>query len=217
MIVTIPANNEECFRIRTFDSTGTRMYLQGNYQLLDKYDHQNNDPYHRSTITNSEPLVVLVLDSNDKQLYESTRQRGANNNNYNAARGSFRVPITANQKYWLCLQNVMPGDRAHPDGLSRSVGLSHQVISYEDVLIETSTFGETWINLALSIQSNMIQLLDHQDYVKVQEANQRIMVEETFSQILAWNFAQALVVVVIAAGQVFVVRRFVEKKPRMIL
>ena len=71
---------------------------------------------------------------------------------------------------------------------------------------------EKILNLADQLEERMESLLDHQEYIKNREADHRHIVESTFTMVMRWTVLEALILISIAAMQVYYLKRFFETK-----
>jgi len=200
LVLTIEAYDEECFLIRPPQDDIPRV-LAGSYELISDES------------LSAEPLLVYIQDaSTDNLVFESNNQ----------VRESFEIQLQS-KRYWICIQNSKFGpnhvgeEPEHQDGLTRQVGLHYRVVTSLD---NSSSEGEAlvvtksreWRDQSRRLEQTMTELVNHHDYIKVREANHRIVTEKTFNAVLLWTVLEAMVVVGVAAGQVLYFRRYLEKK-----
>jgi hypothetical protein len=202
--LTIPPYEEECYLLRTPSNMKASMkLLTGDYELI-----------HADDIS-ADPLLVYVMenasDGSGKIVWRSTP--GSWN-------GSFRVPIKKGKSYWMCLQNSSHApDNAgeepeHPDHLTRQIGFSYRVEPIVERLgpVLTREKRDEWMDHSAAVANELKTLVNHQDYMRMREADHRSLVEQTFSDVMTWTLAEASMVVFVAAGQVLYLRRFLEQK-----
>mmetsp|Transcript_12585 Transcript_12585/g.18348 ORF Transcript_12585/g.18348 Transcript_12585/m.18348 type:complete len:246 (-) Transcript_12585:121-858(-) len=68
------------------------------------------------------------------------------------------------------------------------------------------------MELSDKLIEKMYLLGDHQEFIKNREASHRHVVEETFTLVMKWTVFEALVLVIVATGQVTYLKRFFETK-----
>lgn len=212
VIFSIPPHQEECVIIRNAASKqgAPTRYLEGNFEQIDDKQYMG-----------AGPLVVFIMDGKqEKQLY-SSKQKSS---------GSFRVALPGSndetKKYWLCIQNHnddlvaeddSPDDDKSHDGHTRTVGVSYtvtedlmQASSFEQVQVSEHT--NQWLEKAGAIRTQIKNLMNHHEYMRVREAAHRQVTENTFAEILKWSLVEAMIVLSVAAGQVFYFRHYLERK-----
>jgi emp24/gp25L/p24 family/GOLD len=214
-VLTVPPLEEECFIIRSHAQR--KSTLTGNFDLLD------------DTLP-SEPVTVVILDTKTQRMrYRSPRL---------ATEGTFTIQLDASQRMALCVQNGVrksylhrPGgyhhrrpnandveDSSKPpphiDGFDRSVGLEWQVEARNEAL-ELQSQTSKLFNGAMGLKQRLRDLMSHQEYIKAREGKHRKVTEQTFSQLLVWVIIEALLLILMAIGQVLYFRRFLEKRRMM--
>ena len=178
--------------------------LSGNYELLDQR-------------LSAEPLLVYVM-LDVKTVWHSTP---------NTPYDRFTVPLQRNKRYWVCLQNSSHGpntegeEQEHPDHKERVVGFTYRVHSRQkkktvstELTQEQEEKFYDWLDAAEDITDDLNDYVDHFSYAKRREADHRALVERTFSACLTWTMLEVSCVIVMALGQVFVYRQFLEKKQK---
>ena len=173
------ASDEECFQIRSSE----RRLLQGTFELVASQHDESS-----ISESNDRSLNVLILDYQDKALFESK----------SVAKDSFRVELASTEHaYWICFQNVAVDEQLPP----QTVKVSYQLrpIAYQEapVFVETSPFAEEWMQLAGGVSQGMEKLQDFYAYIKTREAQHRAVHEDTFSYIVAWSLAELLLVLAV--------------------
>jgi hypothetical protein len=215
-ILTIAPEDEECFLIRTPASwEGKEPLLVGDYELIDDHQYEAN------------PLLVYVMRNDDTVLYQSDASR---------PRDSFHVPLAASTRYWMCLQNSLhhplpsaqqqqqqgdaDGDSTdHPDHLPRQVGFHYQIVlgklrrDRATSLVDAHEQSAVWMQYAGTLDQQLGDLVRHHEYMRVRESQHRNVTEKTFTEVLVWTLAEAGCVFLVALGQVWYFRRFLEKRP----
>jgi hypothetical protein len=212
-VLTVPPLEEECFIIRSHAQR--KSTLTGNFDLLD-----DNLP--------SDPITVVILDTKTQRMrYRSPRL---------ATEGTFNIQLDASQRMALCVQNGVrksylhrPGGyhhrrsndvednnkpQPHLDGFDRSVGLEWQVEARNEAL-ELQSQTSKLFNGAMGLRQRLRDLMSHQEYIKAREGKHRKVTEQTFTQLLVWVIVEAILVILMAIGQVLYLRRFLEKRRMM--
>ena len=196
---------DECFLRHTPKTTEARLFISGNYEMGDE------------TNLSAEPILVYVMDGTTDEILFQSRP--------GMQRGNFRAAVHPSQKYWLCVQNSAHGpnseeDGEHPDHQPRTVGFRYRLemvsdASVGDPLDPHAQKLSTWLVHAGGVNRELQVLMDHFAFSKRREADQREMVESTFSEIMTWTVVEALAVCGVALGQVFYFRMFLEMKRYM--
>jgi hypothetical protein len=213
-IFKIGPYEEICLLVRAISSTSgtdtgqqdqqiisSTKILSGNYEMLDPR-------------ISAEFLLVYVMQG-DTVVWHSKP---------NAPYDRFHIPLQDHQRYWICLQNSMHGplsegheEAHHADGIVRYVGFNYRVhVSSRPVSVSLSQQEEEkfydWLDKSNDITDGLSDFQDHFNYIKAKEAEQRSLVEATFSACLTWTFLEAAMVVCMALGQVLFYRRYLEKQ-----
>jgi hypothetical protein len=203
-ILTIAPYEEECFLIRTHSwKKGEIRLLHGHYQIL-------SDPADRTPDT----VHMFVMNDEDTVFFQS--QQGKINDQY-------QIAVGPNQKYWLCVQNDsyhhygdmdMPQDK-HPDDKDRVVGFGYRIQTMAQKAADATELDShvtQWGQISNDMMVASQHLEQHFEYMRVREINHRATVEKTFSDIFKSALMEAIMVAVVAVGQVFYFRRFLETK-----
>jgi emp24/gp25L/p24 family/GOLD len=208
-IVTVDPYDDSCFLVKVPTSTEKPKILVGDYELLD---------YSSSREISAEPLLVYVMENgrNGKEKISWRSSPGA-------AKGAFRVPMKRTASgYWICLQNsnhapdnTEPEDE-HPDHIARMVGFEFRV---ENMILDikpapiifTADHGDEWRDRSHEVQQELRSMENHRSYMRMREADHRVLVEKTFVSTLTWTLTEAVVVIAMAVGQILYFRRFLEK------
>jgi hypothetical protein len=219
-IVDVDPYDEECYRIRTpkttvavgvggnVDPAGNLRLLSGDYELV----AESGGP------VSAEPLLVYIMEANEKEkiVWRSVGQMS----------GTFRVGVKAGGfGYWFCIQNsshapdAKGNEAEHPDHKRRLVGFSLNLTPFAandqkpaPLAIFTADHHWDWMEKASLVQSELLALTHHHDYLRMREAAHRVVVEATFSGVLFWTIVEATLVICLAIGQVMYFRNFLEKK-----
>lgn len=201
---TIAPYDEECFLFRAPTAFKSVKMLTGNFELVEDGGGGRN----------ADPLLVYVMEASQSQaiLYRSVPGEPT---------GSFRVPVHPGSGYWMCLQNSAHApdnqeqEQEHPDHKARMVGFTYTVQEiYEKPapLAFTEENTEEWLEKSTLVESELRTLVNHHEYMQMRESKHRFVVEQTFSALLFWSVAEALLVILGAVGQVMYFRRFLERK-----
>ncbi|OEU16031.1 hypothetical protein FRACYDRAFT_238615 [Fragilariopsis cylindrus CCMP1102] len=191
-IVSIPAKDEECYLISSPPGSagGT---LNGNFDHLDE-------------VIDSEPLSVVIIDSNEEHVLFRSRRR--------ATEGVFRVNLKPDQKVNLSGRGrKSPSGRSH-DGLERTVGFEYTVEG-KDEKSEIHTQNEKNTKAAAELHKQIHNLINHFSFMKLRESKHREVVETTFTQLMWWVILEAIFVVLVACAQIMYFRNFLERRRYM--
>lgn len=202
---TLAPYDDECFLMHTPKNADLKLFVSGSFEMLDA----------GSEGLSTEPILFYLMDgTTDEIKYQSKPGTG---------RGNFRVRVQPSQKYWLCVQNNSRGpedeDAEHPDHRPRTVGLKYYLdmsaTPQVDPLDPHNQKLETWMQSSAEVLGELTGLNDHFAYMKTREAEQRETMESTFTATMTWTVFEAAMVCVVAIGQVFYLRSFLEKKRYM--
>jgi len=199
---TIPPYDEECFLFRTPTTLKSLKMLVGNYELVEDDG------------VNADPLLVYIMEASQTQtiLYRSTPGEPT---------GSFRVPVKPGHGYWMCLQNSAHApdnqdtEPEHPDHKTRLVGFTYRLQELHEKpapLAFTEENKDEWMEKSMQVENEIKTLVNHHEYLQMREAKHRFVVEQTFSSLMFWSLAEAMLVILGAVGQVMYFRRFLEQK-----
>ena len=184
--VTVPYNDEDCFVARM--PKEQRMMISGTYDILDDL--------------NADPVKLVILSEELHILWKSPM---------GASQGSYSLQQPGAARLYVCVQNGMDDNAGQPARgqvqESRRVGLQ--------VRVRPAAATSSVAGAVADLQNKLWNLKDHHDYMRAREAVHRHVTEETFSQVMRWNLAEAVCVVIISLTQVMYFRRFFEKKRYM--
>mmetsp|Transcript_34672 Transcript_34672/g.75879 ORF Transcript_34672/g.75879 Transcript_34672/m.75879 type:complete len:281 (-) Transcript_34672:113-955(-) len=213
--------SEECFIARTPKQPAGRYVVSGNYDLLDDG-------------TSARPLSVVLYDSKMKAVYKS--RFGKSEDSFSVVgkagqryelciQNGLGVPPAGGG---MARSEGMDDDDAYTnprkDGQNRKVGWALRVRQYsqwvkdkdaEDVTkekTESEKKAEGLLELGNELLDSMETLMDHQAYLREREADHRALAESAFSLVLLWTVAEAAVLFVVAGGQIYYLRRFIERR-----
>lgn len=188
--------------------------------------------------TSARPLSVVLYNNKMKPVYQSRFGRSEDTfsvastagerfqlcikNGYGRAQGVSRMARS---------EGMDDDDGAQStarDGLDRRVGWALRVRSAEAYAqwmkearsndnsekekSESEKKAEGLLELGNELIESLETMADHQAYLREREAAHRVMAESTFGLVLLWTVAEAIVLMVVAGGQIFYLRRFVEKR-----
>lgn len=203
-VLNIAPYEEECFLIRTHNwKKGQVRLLQGHYHIISDPSDRTPDAVH-----------VFVMDEHEKVYFQSTTGKISD---------VYQVAVGPNQKYWICIQNdawhhygLKEMDQSkHPDDKDREVGFGYRIqtmVKKASDVIDLDQHSTTWSQIAADLHLSTEHLMEHYQYMRIKEARHREVVEKTFSDIFLGSVAEAVMTLVVALGQVFYLRRFLEKK-----
>jgi emp24/gp25L/p24 family/GOLD len=209
-IVTMDPYEDACFLYRG-PSTAKSSFgkvLAGDYELFG--DTRTGDK------VSAQPLLVYIMENSKQEGIVWRSQPGASH-------GTFRIPMSQNIGYWFCVQNSdhgpdnMEPEGEHPDHIARTVGFEVRVESMVPSVkpvpaLFTTDHSDEWQARSDEVQEELRAMMHHRDYMRIREADHRALVEKTFASTLTWTLMEAVVVVVMAIGQIFYFRRFLERK-----
>jgi len=197
-IVKVQPYDEQCYLV----SPSTHSTIYGDFEMLDDDLSAN-------------PLSVLVTDVHySRTLFRSRTY---------ARKGSFKIDADPREKIYICIQNglITAGDktvqrqgRKKSDGMPRTVGLDFSVVE-RDIHDEIHKSHSKILSKAVMLSRELTRLQNHHEYMRAREAKHRDVVEYTFSKLLGWALVQASGVIIIAVGQIFYLRRFLERRRYM--
>jgi hypothetical protein len=203
-ILTIAPYEEECFLIRTHAwKKGEVRLLQGHYQIL-------SDPAERT------PNVVHMFVMDDKETVFFQSEQGKIGD-------SFQIAVGPKQKFWLCVQNdpyhhygdIQMAQDKHPDDKDRQVGFGYRIQTMAQKAADATALDShvvQWSQISNDMQLATQHLMQHFEYMRIRESDHRTVVEKTFSDVFMGALLEAAMVLVVAVGQVFYFRRFLETK-----
>ena len=224
--VVVNDGTEECFVTRT-PKEGGRYIVSGNYDLLD-----DGVP--------SGPLSVALYNHKMKSVYQSRFGRSEDTFSVVSTAGE-RFMLCIKNGFGLHKGRLARSDgemddddeTGGRDGLDRTVGWALRVRSVDahaqwmrekdgkttgdaDNRNKEKSESEKKAEALLELGGDLIDALenmaDHQSYLREREAAHRVLAEETFSAVLFWTIVEALVLASVAGGQIFYLRRFIEKR-----
>ena len=141
-----------------------------------------------------------------------------------ATEGTFKVNLDAKQRMAICVQNGIrrlrtPSrgtvkDQKHIDDLDRNVGLEF-LVEPRNEHVELKNANSKLMDAATGLRQKLRDLRSHHVYMKSREGKHRRIAEKTFSQLLVWCLMEAVIIVLIAVGQIMYFRRFLEKRRYM--
>ena len=221
--VVVNDGTEECFVTRT-PKEGGRYIVSGNYDLLD-----DGVP--------SGPLSVVLYNHKMKSVYQSRFGRSEDTFSVVSTAGERFMLCIKNgfgqHKGRLARSDGEMDDDddiGGRDGLDRTVGWALRVrsvdahaqwmrekdgVAADDGSREKSESekkAEALLELGGDLIDALDNMADHQSYLREREAAHRALAEETFSAVLFWTVVEALVLASVAGGQIFYLRRFIEKR-----
>jgi len=205
----IPPYDEECYLIRVpqavvADRKGadpSLMMIRGSFEWLDGLEQS------------LEPTSVVVLkDGTETELYRSPPE---------IDHERFSVPARVGSAYLLCAQNgLYHGEDSEYDEQERQVGLRITVepafkSNQDPNKVWQEQGGDKFLDDASNLQQSVQQAVDHVFYMKTRENNHREVAEETFTELLLWVLLEFVLLFVVAGGQIYWLRRFLEKRRQL--
>jgi hypothetical protein len=134
-----------------------------------------------------------------------------------ASEGAFSV--RGSGKYELCIQNGSLGSDdyyAARDGNSREVGFAVRVVpplrGLEDEKVgPDDRLTSNLLEMCATMNRGLQTMLDHQEYMRERENRHTALADTTFHRVVQWTVLEAVVLVLIACGQVLYLKRFFEQ------
>lgn len=221
--ITVPPREEECFVIR---APGKEIStISGNYDMLDDGLSPN-------------PLSVVLYDMSTPRLprpvWKSIRGRSEGIFTYKRARGRHQLCIrngldklpSDNQDRNVGFNiRVTPNTIPVPDGggmIKETTGATlgpnatkEEKEKHERAQEEAKRAHEKTtrvLSLSRELIRKLYDMTDHQAYLRNREGQHRELTEQTFSRIVRWTVLEAVVLVLVAVGQVWYLRKFFETK-----
>lgn len=189
----IDNGEEECFVVRA--PAGESSMISGNFDCLD--DELPPDP-----------IGVILYDNKMTPVWRS--QKGA-------AEGTFSLYGTG--KYELCIQNGNIGSDdyyAPKDGNDREVGFAIHVVppsrGLENEAGPDDRLTSNLLEMSNKLMAGLHTMSDHQEYMKERENKHTILADTTFDRVVQWTMLEAIVLALIACGQVLYLKKFFEQK-----
>lgn len=169
------------------------------------------------------PIGVVLYDPDMKVIWQSRPS---------SSEGSFRFPTSTTTgrraqsahlvglKYQLCIQNGNLGADDYigeQDGLDREVGFALRVSTPRRYLEDSEAGPDDvltahLVEMTRELMEGLETMTDHQEYVREREARHLDLSQSTFRRIVQWTVVEAGVLILIAGGQVYYLRKFFEQK-----
>jgi len=135
-----------------------------------------------------------------------------------SSEGSFSVQGSFG-KYELCIQNGNLGSDdyyATKDGNPREVGFAVRVTTPLRGLEDEKSGPDDsltthLLDMCIKMLAGLQTMADHQEYMRERENHHTILADTTFHRVVQWTVLEAVVLILIATGQVIYLRRFFEK------
>lgn len=185
--------------------------------------------------TSARPLSVVLYDNKMKALYTSRFGKsedtfsvvGKEGERYELCiQNGLGVPPAGGG---MARSEGMDDDDAYTnprkDGQNRNVGWALRVREYSQWVkhkdgeendrkekTESEKKAEGLLELGNELLDSMETLMDHQAYLREREAVHRALAESAFSLVLLWTVAEAAVLFLVAGGQIYYLRRFLERR-----
>jgi len=196
----VQAGDEHCFSVRTLGET--RSIISGNFDILD--DELSPDP-----------VSVSLYDDKFARVWKSFPS------SHEATFSIFGLG-----RYTLCLENGLHVTDEQEeqreetegwDGEPRHIGFSIRTSPLQrgeepDKEGPDNKRTEELLFSTTQLSEGFNTLNDHQDYLKDREAKHRDLMEATFQKIGRWTFFEALILILVAGGQVLYLKKFFEQR-----
>lgn len=241
--VTVNGNQDECYRFRTptsWDKDRKRnpRYLWGNFELMNR-DEAFATPGPFVVFLATDNMETILYRSPGRRSHSGhfDVELEANRVYWFCIANRWINAKTLNSGGEMDdIQEEEDGGDG-PAYQSRTVGFSMDIVTadqfdytdfggIENVL---GDIGETeiskahrdakersskWQRIGSSLTQRLKDMKHHFNYMRTREQHHRSITEQTFTDILLWSLAQAAVVAVVALGQIFFFRRYLERKNR---
>ncbi len=171
------------------------------YDLSGDYDCLDDE-------LSSDPIGVSLYDEKQTPVW---RSRSGD------SEGSFYV--RGSGKFELCIQNGNIGSDDYfgaNDGKSREVGFAVRVTSslrgMEDGKVgPDDRVTSNLLDMCGTLMRGLQTMEDHQEYMRERENRHLTLADATFHRVVQWTVLEAVVLVLIACGQVLYLKRFFEQ------
>lgn len=134
-----------------------------------------------------------------------------------ASEGKFN--LYGSGKYELCIQNGRLGNDdfiAPKDGEEREVGFAIRVEPQSRGLEKEAgpddRLTANLLELSMKLMDGLHNMGDHQEYMRERENKHTILAQMTFDRVVQWTVLEAIVLMLIACGQVLYLRKFFEQR-----
>jgi len=189
--MNIEAGETECVRFYTSTGVGNSNVLVNFEVLEDDLDEEDIDG----------PVRVMVTQHAKKEPLWKIEGMGG------------RTSFESNGLHSLCITNIMEDEDDEVDvGFNIRV---HSLRRTEDAEEDPGPDDELTASLFNGVDGLMEVmhvLLDHQGYMRQRESVHRSTSEATFSRVVRWTIIQVLVVLGVASGQIYYLKKFFETK-----
>ena len=191
--MSVPPATEECLRFMTDHEVHTAIF--GDFELLEDEDDEE-------TFRN---IRVRIL--------ETTRERAEVKweSDVGASEGRFRFEGTGS--YHFCITNGLENEEDEIDIAFnirlRSLRRTESPNEYPGPDDQTTA---DIMKALFEVENNLHTLLDHQGYMREREVVHRDTAEATFARVVNWTIIKVFVVLGVAFGQIWYLKKFFEKK-----
>ena len=135
-----------------------------------------------------------------------------------SSEGSFSVNGSFG-KYELCIQNGNLGSDDYygtKDGNAREVGFAVRVTTplrglEDEKSGPDDSLTSHMLDMCTKMLAGLQTMADHQEYMRERENHHDELTHQTFYRVVQWTVLEAIVLILIASGQVIYLRRFFEK------
>jgi len=180
----------------------------GNYDLLD--DKLSADPL---------SVVAMELDTGKTHYRSPTGQSNSFFSLYNPGTNKPQGNFVPTNRYQICIQNGLI--QQHPnqkhwkrkqDKFDRNVGLNIRVQPKPPTITQMDTASRGMVKHADKMTHTLNFLYNHYENRKFRESYHRSVVESVFTELMLWLIAEAGILIVLAVGQIYYLRRYFNKK-----
>lgn len=192
---TVESGEEECFVVRA--PAGEVSTISGNFDCLD-------DDLEAGVVG------VTLYDEKSTPVWQSYT---------GATEGSFS--LYGSGRFELCIQNGQLGsdDKFYPkDGIAREVGFAIRVAPQSQRGMEDGKAGPDdrltshLLEQSAKLMDGLHTMMDHQEYMRGRENKHSVLAEMTFNRVVQWTVLEAIVLALIACGQVLYLKKFFEQR-----
>ena len=192
--MTVPPSTEECLQFMTDHDVHSAIF--GDFELLEDEDDE----------LKFEQISVKIDESyRMKQPVEKWKS------DIGASEGRFRFEGTGSFNF--CVTNNLEDE---DDNIDIAFNIRLRALRRTESPDEKpGPDDELTANLMESIheiEDSLHVLLDHQGYMREREAVHRNVTEATFGRVVSWTIAKVIVVLVVAFGQIWYLKKFFESK-----
>ena len=189
--ITLPSSEEECLRFMT-DNGAEKAAISGDFEVLDV------DEFDKLEVKISE-----IKSDGTNIMWTNTDREST---------GTFRLEYSGT--YSICFLNKQERDDKEID-----IGFNIRSRPIRQVNLDDGEEGSsnseitgTLLDRMREIEENLHILVDHQVGIRDREATHRDIIEATFGRVVKWTISQVVVVLSVACGQIWYLKKFFESK-----